>query len=57
VATGQLHQLLLATPQPYRFFGWIADLAVAVVVLATFAAGGASARAHGCPTSGSPTGG
>jgi hypothetical protein len=32
-ATGLLHGLLAAVPQPYRFFGWIAALATAIAVL------------------------
>ena len=40
-ATGLLHALLVAAPQPYRFFGWITGLAttIAVVVPFTTAAG------------------
>lgn len=33
VATGLLHLLLVAAPQPFRFFGWIYGLAVAIAVL------------------------
>jgi hypothetical protein len=33
VATGLLHLLLLSAPQPYRFFGWIVGLAIAIAVL------------------------
>lgn len=36
-ATGLLHLLLLQAPQPYRFFGWIVGLAVAVAVLLPYA--------------------
>jgi hypothetical protein len=32
-ATGLLHLLLLSAPQPYRFFGWIVGLVVAIAVL------------------------
>jgi hypothetical protein len=39
VATGLLHLLLLSAPQPYRFFGWIVGLAVAVAVLVPYASG------------------
>jgi hypothetical protein len=37
VATGLLHLLLVAAPQPYRFFGWIVGLAVAVAALLPWA--------------------
>jgi hypothetical protein len=36
VATGLLHGLLLAAPQPFRFFRWIFGLAVAIAVLVPF---------------------
>ena len=36
VATGLLHLLLLSAPQPYRFFGWIVGLAVAIAALLPF---------------------
>ena len=32
-ATGLLHLLLLSAPQPYRFFGWIVGLTVAIAAL------------------------
>jgi hypothetical protein len=35
-ATGLLHALLAAAPQPYRFFNWIFGLAVAIAVLVPF---------------------
>jgi hypothetical protein len=35
-ATGLLHLLLVAAPQPYRFFGWITGLAVTIAVLVPF---------------------
>jgi hypothetical protein len=35
-ATGLLHALLAAAPQPYRFFGWIVGLAIAIAVLLPF---------------------
>ena len=35
-ATGLLHALLVTTPQPYRFFRWIAGLAVTIAVLIPF---------------------
>jgi hypothetical protein len=37
LATGVLHLLLLSTPRPGRFFGWIMTLATAAAVLAPFA--------------------
>lgn len=37
VATGLAHLLLLFTPRPMSFFGWIVALATAVAVLAPFA--------------------
>jgi hypothetical protein len=36
VATGLLHLLLLFTPRPFAFFGWIVTLATAVVVLVPY---------------------
>jgi hypothetical protein len=33
LATGLLHLLLLSAPQPYRFFGWIIGLLVAIAGL------------------------
>ena len=36
LATGLLHLLLLAAPEPFRFFGWIVGLAVAIGVLVPF---------------------
>lgn len=35
-ATGLLHLLLLSAPSPYRFFGWIVGLAVAIAVIVPF---------------------
>lgn len=37
VATALLHLLLLYAPQPYRFFGWIVGIGVAIAVLAPYA--------------------
>jgi Family of unknown function (DUF6069) len=37
LATGLLHVLLLATPSPLRFFGWIMGLADVIAVAAPFA--------------------
>lgn len=37
VATGLMHLLLLFTPQPFSFFGWIMALVILVSVLAPFA--------------------
>jgi hypothetical protein len=37
VATGVLHLLLLSTPRPGTFFGWIMMLATAAAVLTPFA--------------------
>jgi Family of unknown function (DUF6069) len=37
LATGLLHVLLLATPSPLRFFGWIMALADVIAVAAPFA--------------------
>jgi len=39
VATGLLHALLAAAPQPYRFFGWIVGLATAIAVIVPFTTG------------------
>ncbi len=36
-ATGLMHVLLLFTPRPMRFFGWIVSLATAAAMLAPFA--------------------
>ncbi|MCY1136840.1 DUF6069 family protein [Actinoplanes sp. Pm04-4] len=36
VATGILHVLLITTPRPMRFFGWVIVLATAVSMLAPF---------------------
>ncbi len=36
VATALLHLLLLFTPRPFAFFGWIVTLVTAVAVLAPF---------------------
>lgn len=33
VATGLMHLLLVVAPQPFRFFGWIYGLGVAIAVL------------------------
>src|SRR5689334_22669254 len=35
-ATGILHVMLLTTPRPMRFFGWVIALATAVAMLAPF---------------------
>jgi hypothetical protein len=35
-ATGLLHVLLLTTPRPMRFFGWVVALATVVAMLAPF---------------------
>lgn len=40
VATGIIHVLLLATPSPFTFFGWILGLCTLLAALAPFAAGG-----------------
>jgi hypothetical protein len=42
VATGVLHLLLLSTPRPGRFFGWIMTLATAAAVFAPFAVKGST---------------
>ncbi|MFF5078083.1 DUF6069 family protein [Actinoplanes sp. NPDC000266] len=36
VATGLVHLLLLTTPRPMRFFGWVIGLATIVAMLAPF---------------------
>ncbi|MEU8816577.1 DUF6069 family protein [Actinoplanes sp. NPDC048796] len=36
VATGLVHLLLLTTPRPMRFFGWVIGLATVVAMLAPF---------------------
>jgi hypothetical protein len=36
VATGLLHVLLLAAPSPFRFFGWIVGLVIAIAVIIPF---------------------
>lgn len=41
VATALAHLLLLSTPRPMLFFGWIVALATAAAVLAPFAGGAA----------------
>jgi Family of unknown function (DUF6069) len=35
-ATGLLHLLLISAPSPWRFFGWIIGLAVAIAVIIPF---------------------
>jgi uncharacterized protein DUF6069 len=35
-ATGLLHLLLLSAPSPYRFFGWIVGLVIAISVIVPF---------------------
>jgi hypothetical protein len=35
-ATGLMHVLLLSTPRPMRFFGWVVGLATAAAMLAPF---------------------
>ena len=42
-ATGVMHLLLLFTPRPMRFFGWIVALVTATAVLAPFTAHGSTA--------------
>ncbi|TCM40402.1 DUF6069 family protein [Kribbella sp. VKM Ac-2568] len=42
VATGLLHLLLISTPRPFQFFGWIISLATAVAALAPFATSGST---------------
>jgi len=41
VATGLMHLLLLSTPSPFQFFGWIVLLLTAVAAAAPFATGAA----------------
>ena len=36
LATGLLHLLLVSAPSPWRFFGWIVGLAVAIIVIIPF---------------------
>jgi hypothetical protein len=36
VATGLIHVLVLSTPRPMRFFGWVMALATVVAMLASF---------------------
>jgi len=36
LVTGLLHLLLISAPSPWRFFGWIVGLAVAIVVIIPF---------------------
>ena len=36
ITTGLLHLLLISAPSPWRFFGWIVGLAVAIVVIIPF---------------------
>jgi Family of unknown function (DUF6069) len=43
VATGLVHVLVLFTPRPMRFFGWLMVLATVVAVLAPFVASGDAA--------------
>jgi hypothetical protein len=38
VATALIHVLLLSTPRPFAFFGWIVALVTAVAVLVPFSA-------------------
>ncbi|WP_328999311.1 DUF6069 family protein [Kribbella sp. NBC_00709] len=40
VATGLLHLLLVSTPRPFEFFGWIIALATVAAAAAPFVAGG-----------------
>jgi hypothetical protein len=42
-ATGVAHLLILFTPKPMRFFGWVMALATVVAVIAPFLGGGRSA--------------
>lgn len=42
VATGLLQLLLMSTPRPFQFFGWIISLATAVAALAPFATNGST---------------
>lgn len=39
LATGLMHMLLLFTPRPWRFFGWIMALVTVIGVLGPFATG------------------
>ena len=39
VATGLMHLLLLSTPRPMRFFGWIVTLVTAAAMLTPFTTG------------------
>ena len=43
LATGLMHLLVLYTPRPMRFFGWIVALVTAAMVLAPFTTGDAMA--------------
>lgn len=43
VATGLMHLLMLSTPSPFQFFGWIILLLTAVAAAAPFATGAALA--------------
>jgi hypothetical protein len=36
IATGLLHLLILTTPKPFRFFGWVVALATVVAMLLPF---------------------
>jgi type IV secretory pathway TrbD component len=40
LATALIHVLLLSTPSPFAFFGWIVGLCTLAAALAPFAAGG-----------------
>lgn len=40
LATALIHVLLLSTPSPFAFFGWIVGLCALLAALAPFAAGG-----------------
>lgn len=42
VATGLLHVLLISTPRPLQFFGWIMTLATFAAALAPFVADGST---------------
>jgi hypothetical protein len=42
-ATGLAHLLVLFTPKPMRFFGWVIGLATVIAVIAPFLGGGRSA--------------
>ncbi len=39
VATGLMHLLLLSTPRPFQFFGWIVTLATVIAMLLPFMTG------------------